>query len=182
MPSLLYRLEMGPRPQVQCPKHTPDFDAGSEETEKLSVRSVAILSALLSAFVSDFAFAAWYNGMIQKRQRMKEKPANPEKPLFFIKSCVSRRRIFWTYHINMRMKGRFISRRMILDSVENYEIIESYPGDKYLPSYLVYAHHQGIIIHILFAVNVKEESVTVVTTYRPDTRHWEEDRKRRRKL
>ncbi len=39
----------------------------------------------------------------------------------------------------MRLQGRFISRQHILDAVDTYEVIESYPEDKYLPSYLVYA-------------------------------------------
>lgn len=112
---------------------------------------------------------------------MEERPMAPEEPLSFIQSCVLRRRILWTYHINMRMKQRFISRQMILDSVDNYEIIESYPEDKYLPGYLVYAHHQGTIFHILFAVNAQKESVTVVTAYRPDARQWTEDGKRRKR-
>lgn len=58
----------------------------------------------------------------------------PDNPLSFIKGCVETRKIRWTYHVNMRMKDRFISREFIVDSTENYEIIEEYPEDKYLPS------------------------------------------------
>lgn len=57
--------------------------------------------------------------------------------LEFIKSCIRRRKTHWTYHVNMRLKGRFIYREAILSSVETYKIIEEYPKDKYLPSYLV---------------------------------------------
>ena len=35
----------------------------------------------------------------------------------------------------MRLQGRFISRQHILDAVDTYEVIESYPEDKYLPSH-----------------------------------------------
>jgi hypothetical protein len=42
----------------------------------------------------------------------------------------------------MRMKGRFIPREIVLDSIQHYEIIEEYPGDKYLPSYLVFSKYQ----------------------------------------
>lgn len=52
-----------------------------------------------------------------------------DDPLDFIRRCVREGRILWTYHVNMRMKDRFISRRMILESIDNYEIIESYPED-----------------------------------------------------
>ena len=47
----------------------------------------------------------------------------PEDPLAFIKQCVRVKKIKWTYHVNMRMKGRYISREAILNSLENYEII-----------------------------------------------------------
>jgi hypothetical protein len=40
------------------------------------------------------------------------------------------------------MRGRFISREAIVNSFKNYEIIEEYPDDKYLPSYLVCSHFQ----------------------------------------
>lgn len=100
--------------------------------------------------------------------------------LNFIKSCITRRRIRWAYHVNMRLKGRFIPREVILSSVDSYEIIEQYPKDKYLPSYLIYAEDQGQIIHIQIAVDVKNDSVTIVTSYRPTLDKWAKDFKTRR--
>ncbi|MGR3309294.1 MAG: DUF4258 domain-containing protein [Candidatus Brocadiales bacterium] len=50
--------------------------------------------------------------------------------LEFIKSCIKRRRIRWTHHVNMRLKERFILREAILSSIDTYEIIEEYPKDK----------------------------------------------------
>jgi hypothetical protein len=41
----------------------------------------------------------------------------------------------------MRLKGRFIPRRAILDSLVCYEVIEEYPIDKTFPRYLVYSGH-----------------------------------------
>ncbi len=61
----------------------------------------------------------------------------PDDPLGFIQKCVSGRKILWTYHVNMRLKGRFISLQAVVDSHLNYEIIEQYPEDKYSPSYLL---------------------------------------------
>lgn len=98
----------------------------------------------------------------------------------FIRDCVTRRRLHWTYHVGMRMRGRFISRRDIIDSAATFEIIESYPEDKYLPSYLVYAVNGGNTFHILFAVDRVEGNVRVVTAYRPDSGEWENDMKSRR--
>ena len=104
----------------------------------------------------------------------------PEDPIGFIQDRVRRGRILWTYHVNMRLKGRFIERRDILDAVASYEIIESYPGDKYLPSYLILARAKGKPFHVLFATDLEGGNVRVVTTYRPTTDEWEADWKTRR--
>ncbi len=105
----------------------------------------------------------------------------PDNPLGFIQQCVRERKIHWTFHVNMRLKGRFISREKIFESVSNFEIIEEYPKDKYLPSYLIYSQDQGSIFHVLFAVDVLGDNVRVITAYYPDTEEWEEDLKIRRK-
>jgi len=61
----------------------------------------------------------------------------------------------------MRMRGRFISREAIVNSFKNYEIIEEYPDDKYL----VCSHFQEKTFHVLFAVDVENKNVRVVTAY-----------------
>lgn len=104
-----------------------------------------------------------------------------QDPLEFIRWCVKRRRILWTHHVNMRLRERFIPREVILDAVESYEIIESYPDDKYLPSYLVLAKHAGTAFHVLFALDVQEGNVRLVTAYRPNPAEWSADLKRRNK-
>lgn len=105
----------------------------------------------------------------------------PEQPLEFIRQCVRDRKILWTYHVQMRLEGRSISRAAILESVEDCEIIESYPDDKYLPSYLVLATHEDDAIHILFATDVPGRNVRVVTAYKPDPKEWESDLRTRRR-
>src|SRR4051794_39657928 len=105
----------------------------------------------------------------------------PDRPLAFIQRCVRQRKILWTYHANMRLRGRFMERVSILDAVEVFEINESYPDDKYLPSYLVYGSVDGSVFHVLFAVDVAGDKVRVVTAYRPDPRDWKEDLKTRKK-
>ena len=66
-------------------------------------------------------------------------------------------------------------------SVDSYEIIEEYPRDKYLPSYLVYAEYDGEPVHIHIAVDQVGNMVTIVTVYRPSRDKWEEDFRTRRK-
>lgn len=82
--------------------------------------------------------------------------------------------------MNMRMEGRFIPRQIILDSVEDYEIIEEYPMDKYLPSYLVFSRYEGRVFHALFAVDIERDNVRVVTAYHSSLDEWEADFKTRR--
>lgn len=104
----------------------------------------------------------------------------PDDPLEFIRGRVQRRQILWTYHVNMRLRNRFIPREVILDSAESYEVIEGYPDDKYLPSYLVRAEHAGTTFHILFATDVPGGNVRLVTAYRPNPEEWAEDFRKRR--
>jgi hypothetical protein len=88
----------------------------------------------------------------------------------------------WTYHINMRLKQRSISRHEIISSIVDYEIIDEYPEDKYFPSYLIFSRHKHTVFHILFAVDVDGDNVRVVTAYYPDPEEWESDLKTRRKI
>ncbi len=104
----------------------------------------------------------------------------PDDPLKFIRECVRSRRILWTYHVNMRLQGRYIARSAILDAVDSYEIIEAYAQDKYLPSYLVLAQHEGSAFHVLFATDIEGDNVRVVTAYHPDPGEWETDLRTRR--
>ena len=107
------------------------------------------------------------------------RPPAPD-PLEFIQRCVAARKIRWTYHVNMRFGERALSRDAVLDAAPTYEIVEAYPEDKYLPSYLVYAASHGIIFHVLFAVDVADDHVRVVTVYRPDPAEWADDMRSRR--
>lgn len=103
----------------------------------------------------------------------------PENPVAFIQDCVRRKQIYWTYHVNMRLLKRSISRSMIEDSVEGFLLLESYPEDKYLPSYLIWSKVSGVIFHVLFAVDVKDDNVRVVTAYKPDPERWSDNMKKR---
>lgn len=101
--------------------------------------------------------------------------------LEFIKSCIRGRRIYWTYHVNMRLKERFIHREEILTSADTYEIIEQYPEDKYLSSYLLCAKFKEKIIHLLIATDIENNNIRIVTAYEPTLEKWEKDFKTRRR-
>jgi len=104
----------------------------------------------------------------------------PEDPVAFVQSCVRRRRILWTYHVHMRLEGRFVPREEILDAVDTYQIVEAYPDDKYLPSYLLLTGSPGEGFHVLFGIDVAGDNVRVVTAYRPSPDEWTDDLKTRR--
>lgn len=104
----------------------------------------------------------------------------PDDPLSFIRRCVAERRIYWSYHVNMRMRERFIAREQVLGAVATYEIIVSHPRDKYLPSYLVFATAGDRVFHVLFATDVEGDNVRIVTAYSPNPSEWADDLKTRR--
>jgi len=79
----------------------------------------------------------------------------------------------------MRLRERSIPRKWILLSVEYFEIIESYPEDKYLPSYLVWSKFNEQIFHILFAADTQENNVRIITAYKPDPQEWIKNMKQR---
>jgi hypothetical protein len=103
---------------------------------------------------------------------MADRPPPPDDPGEFLRACVRGRRIVWTYHVAMRIQRRCLSRDVILDAVESYEVIESYSEDKYLPSYLVRAEHGPDVVHVLFAADSASRSAHVVTAYAPDPSKW----------
>src|SRR5262245_27389048 len=105
----------------------------------------------------------------------------PADPVAFIRERVHDRRVFWTYHASMRLVRRSITRMDIFDAVAGCVLIESYPDDKYLPSYLVLGFTSGGPIHVLIAVDVDGDNVRIVTAYRPDPQEWENGFSTRRK-
>jgi hypothetical protein len=105
----------------------------------------------------------------------------PDDPVRFLQDCVRRGRVLWTYHVNIRLAGRAIRREAVLASVDTYELVEAYPGDKYLPSYLLLARHGSEVLHVLFAADIEGGNVRVVTAYHPDLREWQPDMRTRRR-
>ena len=104
----------------------------------------------------------------------------PGDPVRFVHDCIRGGRILWTYHVNMRLAGRFIPREAILAAVDTYELVEAYPDDKCLPSYLLLGRQGSEAFHMLCAADVEGDNIRVVTAYRPDAGEWQADLKTRR--
>ncbi|MDP3148379.1 MAG: DUF4258 domain-containing protein [Ignavibacteria bacterium] len=101
--------------------------------------------------------------------------------LSFIKECVKQERILWTYHVNMRLSQRSITSFNVINSIDSFEIIEEYPDDKYLQSYLIYAKDSDFVFHLVVAVDETNNCITVVTAYKPTLEKWGNDFKTRRR-
>ena len=60
----------------------------------------------------------------------------PDDPIRFIQGCVRRGRLLWTYHVTMRLAGRFIPREAMLAAVETFELVEAYRRTSIFPATL----------------------------------------------
>ena len=98
----------------------------------------------------------------------------------FIKDAVREGRVFWTYHVNMRLRQRDIPSREIVEAVDTFVVIEVYPPERRLPCALVLGHGPERAFHVVFALDREDGNVRVVTAYRPDPEEWNETLKRRR--
>jgi Domain of unknown function (DUF4258) len=81
----------------------------------------------------------------------------------------------------MRLGQRFIARETIIKATESYEMVEEYPEDKYLPSYLVLGRLGDEAFHVLFGADIEGQNTRVVTAYYPSREEWEADLKTRRR-
>lgn len=104
----------------------------------------------------------------------------PADPIGFIRACFAEAKVFWTYHAHMRLQRRSLTRNDIFAAAASFVLVEAYPDDKYLPSYLVLGSSPAGSIHVLVAVDVAEDNIRIVTAYRPDPAEWEDDLKTRR--
>jgi hypothetical protein len=63
---------------------------------------------------------AWGKTSVAQEER------RPADPVAFIQACVRARRVLWTYHVNIRLAGRFIAREAILEAADTYKLVEAY--------------------------------------------------------
>jgi hypothetical protein len=104
----------------------------------------------------------------------------PDAPLAFIKDCISDGRIRWTYHVTMRLQTRRLTAGMIYEAMDSLEIIESYPQDKYLPSFLLRGAYGEAVFHVQIATDTLGGNIRIVTMYNPDPEDWDKEMRRRR--
>jgi hypothetical protein len=81
----------------------------------------------------------------------------------------------------MRLQQRNLRAQMLVAAVASFEIIESYPEDRYLPSFLVRGETQDVVFHAHIATDVRGENVRIVTMYLPQPDEWDEGLRVRRR-
>jgi Domain of unknown function (DUF4258) len=104
----------------------------------------------------------------------------PDAPLAFIKDCLGGGRVRWTYHVTMRLQQRGLTAGTIRNAMAALEILEAYPQDKYLPSFLVRGESEGCVFHAQIATDVEGDNIRIVTIYTPDPTEWDQGLRLRR--
>ncbi|HTB14728.1 MAG TPA: DUF4258 domain-containing protein [Bryobacteraceae bacterium] len=104
----------------------------------------------------------------------------PKQPLEFIRECLLKHQIRWTYHVTMRLKQRSLGSEILNKQPDSLEIIESYPDDKYLPSYLLRGEFETRVFHVQIAADVEGGNIRVVTMYIPAPEEWDLEFRARR--
>ena len=80
----------------------------------------------------------------------------------------------------MRLKKRSLGSEILILGADSLEIIEAYPDDKYLPSFLLRGEAEALVFHVLIATDVQARNVRVVTMYLPAPEEWDAEFRARR--
>ena len=99
-----------------------------------------------------------------------------------IKYCIENRRLSWQKHALVRMLERDIYKEEVKKTLIEGEIIEHYPDDKPYPSCLMLRIKEDKIpLHVVVSIDKKKRWCFIITAYRPDKIHFEDDFKTRKK-
>ena len=80
----------------------------------------------------------------------------------------------------MRLQQRGLDAQALRNAIDSLEIIEAYPEDKYLPSFLLRGQANGAVFHAQIATDVEGDNIRIVTMYIPDAEEWDEGSRERR--
>lgn len=96
-----------------------------------------------------------------------------------LRSATAQRRIHWHQHALERFLERGISRAEVVSAIMNGEVIEVYPTDRPNPSCLI-LHVESDPVHVVAAADSAAHICHIITAYRPDLEHFEQDLRTRR--
>jgi hypothetical protein len=93
------------------------------------------------------------------------------------------KRLKFSSHAKMEMLAEefgMIREREVREALQSGSIIEEYLEDRPYPSCLVYGRtRESRPLHIVCAPVVEEESLIIITVYRPDPKQWVDYKRRR---
>ena len=94
--------------------------------------------------------------------------------------------LLYSTHASRRMYERALYPSDVNLVLRTGEVIETYPDDLPLPSYLMLgwiepATGQREPVHVVAADDAETQTTHVITVYRPDLERWEADYKTRRR-
>jgi len=75
---------------------------------------------------------------------------------------------------------RGISRNEVKQTLLKGELIEEYHDDHPFPSGLFFNTNEGKPLHVVAAIDIENEWCYIITAYRPDSEHFEQDFKTRK--
>ena len=78
-------------------------------------------------------------------------------------------------HAATRMNERDISRNEVKFTLQQGIVIQNYPTDRPLPSYLLLAFPNGQPIHLLVGYDASQHYCALITVYEPDPAEWSVD-------
>jgi len=87
--------------------------------------------------------------------------------------------IEWRKHALERMLERNISRKEVKETIKYGELIENYETDTFFESALFF-YNNSKAIHVVAGFDKINQIIYIITAYRPDTFHFENDLKTRR--
>tara|TARA_R110002049_G_scaffold298454_2_gene488186 strand:- start:62 stop:376 length:315 start_codon:yes stop_codon:yes gene_type:complete len=93
---------------------------------------------------------------------------------------VNEGRIIWQHHALKRMLERDIGRKDVKKVLIEGEILESYPDDHPLPSFLIFGRDSNKNpLHVVAALDMLADWCYIITVYRPNKSHFKDDFKTR---
>jgi len=91
-----------------------------------------------------------------------------------IRNLVAKERLRFKKHAIIRMIERNIKVSEVEDALKTGEVIESYPDDKPLESFLFLGFTaSNKALHIVVALDEDEEIIWIITVYEPNRNKWD---------
>jgi len=97
-----------------------------------------------------------------------------------IKLAIKQGRVEWQRHALARMMERGLSREAVKQALLTGTVIEEYPDYKPFPGLLVLGWDHGLPVHVVCAFAEASGYCFVITAYRPDLDHFEQDFRKRK--